>query len=110
MGEAAHGEGEDHAERYRDEVAVRLDKFLQVSRLVRRREVANMLCDRGRVRVNGSVARPATMVHTGDVVTISQGDRRLVAKVLRVPDRPSPSKDLVEILARIDLDEFRELS
>jgi hypothetical protein len=50
------------------------------------------------------------MVHTGDVVTISQGDRRLVAKVLRVPDRPSPSKDLVEILARIDLDEFRELS
>jgi ribosomal 50S subunit-recycling heat shock protein len=89
---------------------VRLDKFLQVSRLVRRREVANMLCDRGRVRVNGSVARPAALVHTGDVITISRGDRRLVAKVLYVPDRPTPSKDLVDILARINLDEFRELS
>jgi len=89
---------------------VRLDKFLQVSRLVRRREVAHMLCDRGRVRVNGAVSRPAAAVRTGDVITISQGDRRLVAKVLNVPDRPTPSKDLVDILARINLDDLRELT
>ncbi|OFW79280.1 MAG: hypothetical protein A2Z48_07870 [Actinobacteria bacterium RBG_19FT_COMBO_70_19] len=89
---------------------MRLDKFLQVSRLVRRREVANMLCDRGRVRVNGAVARPAAVVRTGDVITISQGDRRLVAKVLTVPERPAPSKDLVDILARITLDDLRELT
>jgi ribosomal 50S subunit-recycling heat shock protein len=89
---------------------VRLDKFLQVSRLVRRREVANMLCDRGRVRLNGTVARPAAAVRSGDVITISHGDRRLVAKVLAVPDRPTPSRDLVDILARINLDDLRELT
>ena len=69
-----------------------------------------MLCDRGRVRVNGAVARPAAVVRTGDVITISQGDRRLVAKVLTVPERPAPSKDLVDILARITLDDLRELT
>ena len=89
---------------------MRLDKFLQVSRLVRRRGVANMLCDRGRVRLNGAVARPAEVVRTGDVITISQGDRRLVAKVLTVPERPTPSKDLVDILARIKFDDLRELT
>lgn len=89
-------------------VVVRLDKFLQISRLVRRREVAHMLCDRGRVRVNGAAARPAAVVRTGDVITISQGDRRLVAKVLTVPERPAPSKEFVEILARINLEDLRE--
>ena len=91
-------------------MTVRLDKFLQVSRLVRRRGVANMLCDRGRVRLNGAVARPAEVVRTGDVITISQGDRRLVAKVLTVPERPTSSKDLVDILARIKFDDLRELT
>ncbi len=69
-----------------------------------------MLCDRGRVRVNGAVAKPASLVRIGDVITISQGDRRLVAKVLTVPERPAPSRDLVDILARVNLDDLRELS
>lgn len=89
---------------------MRLDKFLQVSRLIKRREVANRLCDHGRVRVNGSPAKPSAVVRPGDVITISQGDRRLVAKVLTVPERPAPSKDLVDILARITLDDLRELT
>lgn len=87
---------------------MRLDKFLQVSRLVRRREVANMLCDRGRIRVNGAVAKASAAVRPGDIITISQGDRRLVAKVLTVPERPTPSKTLVDILARINLDDLRD--
>ena len=69
-----------------------------------------MLCNRGRVRLNGAVARPAAAVGTGDVITISHGDRRLVAKVLAVPERPTPSKNLVEILARINIDDLRELT
>lgn len=69
-----------------------------------------MLCDHGRVRLNGVVARPAAPVHAGDVITISRGDRRLVAKVLRVPERPAPSTDLVDILARLNLDDLRELT
>jgi ribosomal 50S subunit-recycling heat shock protein len=85
---------------------VRLDKFLQVSRLIKRREVANRLCDHGRVRVNGSPAKPSAVVRPGDVITISQGDRRLVARVVDVPERPAPSKTLVEILARTNVDEW----
>lgn len=86
--------------------AMRLDKFLQVSKLVKRREVANRLCDHGRVRVNGAVARPSAAVRLGDVITISQGDRRLVAKVVDVPDRPRPSQEFVEVLARVNIDEL----
>ena len=85
---------------------MRLDKFLQVSRLIKRREVANRLCDHGRVRVNGSPAKPSAVVRPGDVITISQGDRRLVARVVDVPERPAPSKALVEILARTNVDEW----
>lgn len=87
---------------------MRLDKFLQVSRLVRRRTLAQALCDGGRVRVNGTAAKPSTTVSPGDVITIVQGDRRLVAKVLRIPERPTPAKGLVEILGRIRLDELTE--
>lgn len=85
---------------------MRLDKFLQVSRLIKRREVAHRLCDHGRVRLNGAPARPAAPVHPGDVITISQGDRRLVARVVEVPEKPSPSRALVEILARTAVDEW----
>lgn len=85
---------------------MRLDKFLQVSRLVKRRALANELCDRGRVRVNGQRAKATAGVKAGDVITIAQGDRRLVAKILHVPDRPRPSKELTEVLARLDVEEL----
>lgn len=85
---------------------MRLDKFLQMSRLVKRREVANRLCDHGRVRVNGAPAKPSTAVRPGDVLTISQGDRRLVARVVAVPERPTPPGALVEVLARTSVDEW----
>lgn len=85
---------------------MRLDKFLQVSRLVKRRAVAAGLCDRGRVRINGSPAKPAAEVQIGDVITIAFGEHRLVAKVRAVPDRATPSKDYVEVLGRVDIEEF----
>lgn len=87
---------------------MRLDKFLQVSRLVRRRTLAQALCDGGRVRVNGTAAKPSTAVRPGDVITVVQGDRRLMAKVLRIPERPTPAKGLVELLGRITLDELKD--
>ena len=82
---------------------MRLDKFLQVSRLVKRRTLAHTLCEAGRVRINGAAAKPAASVRLGDMITISRGDRRLVAKVVAVPDRPQPAEDLVEILGRISM-------
>lgn len=85
---------------------MRLDKFLQVSRLVKRRALANELCDRGRVRLNGQPSKASATVKRGDVIAIVQGDRRLLAKVLSVPDRPKPSKELVEVLARVHLEEL----
>jgi len=82
---------------------MRLDKFLQLSRLVKRRTLAHTLCEAGRVRINGAAAKPAASVRLGDVITISRGDRRLVAKVVAVPDRPHPARDLVEILGRVSM-------
>ena len=85
---------------------MRLDKFLQVSRLVKRRALANELCDRGRVRLNGQRSKASASVKQGDLIAIIHGDRRLLAKVLSVPDRPQPSKELVEVLARLNVEEL----
>jgi len=64
---------------------VRLDKFLQVSRLVKRRALANRLCGAGRVTVNGRRAAPAVQVRTGDIIDVEAGDHRIRARVREVP-------------------------
>lgn len=70
---------------------MRLDKFLQTSRLVKRRTLANRLCDAGRVTLNGRRAKPAAEVNPGDLVGLNFGARRIVVKVLRLPSgRPGP--------------------
>jgi len=89
---------------------MRLDKFLQISKLVKRRAVAHTLCEHGRVRLNGTPAKAAADVHPGDVITLIHGDQRLMAKVVTVPERPRSAKGLVEILGRINLDELRAAS
>lgn len=58
---------------------MRLDKYLKVSRLMKRRTVANEACDAGRVEVNGKVARASYEVKVGDVIAITLG-----AKIMRV--------------------------
>lgn len=68
--------------------------------------MAHTLCETGHVRLNGKPAKPSALVKLGDVITIAQRDRRLVAKVLRVPDRPAASKELVQILGRISLSDL----
>ena len=60
---------------------MRLDKFLKVSRLVKRRTVANELCDAKHVEVNGKVARASYEVKTDDVISIQMGAREIRAKV-----------------------------
>ena len=54
---------------------MRLDKFLKVSRLIKRRTVANEACDAGRVLVNGSVAKASVKVKVGDIIEIQFGTR-----------------------------------
>jgi ribosomal 50S subunit-recycling heat shock protein len=77
---------------------VRLDKFLQVSRLVRRRTLAHALCHAGRVAVNGRAAGAAAAVAVGDVITLEYGARRVRARVRAVPERPRPGGDYVDVL------------
>ena len=63
-----------------------LDKYLKVSRLIKRRTVANEACDAGRVLVNDKVARASYDVKVGDVLTIQFGTRELKAEVLTVQE------------------------
>jgi len=61
---------------------VRLDKFLKVSRVLKRRTVAAEACDKGRVLVNGKVAKPAKQLAIGDIVQIAFGNNTIKFKVL----------------------------
>lgn len=63
---------------------MRLDKYLKVSRLIKRRTVANEACDAGRVLVNGKVARASYDVKLGDVLEIQLGNRILQVEVLQI--------------------------
>ena len=65
---------------------MRLDKYLKVSRLIKRRTVANAACDAGRVLVNGKAARASAAVKPGDVLEIAFGDRIVKAEILVVAE------------------------
>ena len=65
---------------------MRLDKYLKVSRLIKRRTVANEACDTERVTVNGRVARASYDVKVGDVITIRFGQKALSVEVISVAD------------------------
>ena len=63
---------------------MRLDKYLKVSRLIKRRTIANEACDAGKVRVNGKEARASYDVKVGDVIEITLGSRSVKVKVTAV--------------------------
>jgi ribosomal 50S subunit-recycling heat shock protein len=75
---------------------MRLDKFLKVSRLIKRRTVANEACDAGRVLVNGKTARASLNVKQGDIIEIAFGTRTVKAEVLDVQEtvRKDEAKEL----------------
>ena len=64
---------------------MRLDKFLKVSRLIKRRTVANEVSDMGRVFLNGNPAKPAKQVKENDILEIEYATRTLKVKILKVP-------------------------
>ena len=65
---------------------MRLDKYLKVSRIIKRRTVANDACDAERVEVNGKPAKSSYRVKIGDVITVSFGTRRLNVRVLDISE------------------------
>ena len=84
-----------------EERYMRLDKYLKESRLVKRRTVANELCDAGRVMINGKAARASKDVEVGDIIEIQSGERMIRAEVL-VTDKPKTkeeSREMCRIIA-----------
>lgn len=79
---------------------MRLDKYLKVSRLIKRRTVANEACDAGRVTINGKVAKAGTEVKVGDIIEIGFGTRNVKVEVLDVLDtvRKEEAKELFRYL------------
>jgi ribosomal 50S subunit-recycling heat shock protein len=65
---------------------LRLDKFLKVSRLIKRRTLAKEVSDQGRIEVNGKEAKASTTVKVGDELTIRLGQRRVTARIDRIQD------------------------
>ena len=64
---------------------MRLDKFLKVSRVIKRRTVAKEVCDSGKVYINGRVAKSGTEVKPGDILELNFGSRKLKIRILNTP-------------------------
>ena len=75
---------------------MRLDKFLKISRIIKRRTVANDAADMGRVSVNGKVVKPSYEVKEGDIVEIKFGDKVSKFQILKVPK--VAGKDMGELI------------
>ena len=82
------------------EKEMRLDKFLKVSRLIKRRTVANEACDAGREMVNGKPAKASVNVKVGDEIEIMFGQKAVKVRVLNIQDttKKEEAKDLFEYI------------
>lgn len=82
------------------EKEMRLDKFLKVSRLIKRRTVANEACDAGRVMVNGKPTKASVNVKVGDEIEIMFGQKAVKVRVLNIQDttKKEEAKDLFEYI------------
>lgn len=84
----------------RREVIMRLDKYLKVSRLIKRRTVANEACDAGRVMINDRPAKASAEVKAGDIITIAFGNKDVKVEVLSVQEtvKKEEAKELFRYL------------
>jgi len=80
---------------------VRLDKYLKVSRIIKRRTIAKEVCDAGRIALNGRPAKAGSEVKPGDRLSIGFGSRRLEVEVLAVPEtvRADAARELYKVLS-----------
>ena len=88
---------------------MRLDKYLKVSRIIKRRPVAKEVADKGRVKVNGILAKSSTDLKVGDEVEVRFGHKLLTVRVLEMLDstKKEDASKMYEIIseARIEIDE-----
>ena len=79
---------------------MRIDKYLKVCRLIRRRTMANEACDSDRILINGKVVKPSKEVKVGDVVTVCYGNKTVTVRVLAVAEvvRKEDAATLYEVI------------
>ena len=79
---------------------MRLDKYLKLSRIIKRRTVAKDACEQGRVEVNGKVAKPGLELKTGDVIQITFGNNVLKVRVVSMPEtvRKDDAQSMYEVI------------
>ncbi len=80
---------------------MRLDKYLKLSRIIKRRTVAKDACEQGRVEVNGKVAKPGLELKTGDEIQITFGNNVLKVRVVSMPEtvRKDDAQDMYEVIS-----------
>jgi ribosomal 50S subunit-recycling heat shock protein len=80
---------------------MRLDQFLKLTRILKQRTVAKQACDAGWVTVNGEVAKPGTVVHAGDRLSIDMPVFRIEAEVLEVPRNSNVPRKQIDLYVKI---------
>ena len=80
---------------------MRLDKFLKVSRIIKRRTIAKEVADKGRIQVNGLVAKSSTDVKVGDELTISFGNKTMVVKIEKIVEstKKEETKEMYTVIS-----------
>lgn len=83
------------------EGSMRLDKYIKVSRIIKRRTVAKAACDAGRVQLNGKTAKAGDEVKIGDVITIGFGDKQLNARITSISEvvKKDEAKEMYEVIS-----------
>ena len=79
---------------------MRLDKYLKVSRLIKRRTLAQEACENGKVTVNGKVAKPSANVKEGDILSLTFGEKVITGKITAVAEHvlKQDASDMYEVL------------
>lgn len=85
---------------------MRLDKYLKVSRLIKRRTVAKEVCDGGKVKINGNVAKAGSNVKVGDKLLITFGERQVQAEILDIREnvKADEAKTLYRLIEGTEID------
>lgn len=82
---------------------MRLDKYLKVSRIIKRRTLSKEVCDGGRVSLNGRVAKPGVEVKPGDILELDFGSKRIKIEIIDTPNtvRADQAKDLYRVMEEV---------
>ena len=81
---------------------MRLDKYLKVSRLIKRRTVAKEACENGKISLNGRVAKPSADVKEGNIIELTLGDKVIKVRVVKITEHvmKSDAVDMYEVISQ----------